>query len=541
MATASKKKTASKASAPQASNKGAQPSAGASWFSPKGALVMLGAGATLGLSAPGFEQWYLAWFGLTPLILASAVETSKRKRFLLGLCFGLGYNYVYLSWYLNLVPLDWLGFDGISGMALAALAWTIVSLHQALLIGLFALIAGLIPITGSFRQKKLQDATKLPAILVLPLLYVLVVNRLGNWPDFLGVPWSMLEYTQYKQTSIIQSASVFGGIGLEWLIVAVNVTIASLIATFSGKAQFKNLQAENKETAYYHCLGMILVYGLFIVTGIWQSQNVKVAATHPVSVVQSGINIDMQKTQRRFNVEDLTNLYDRLLSKRRNELILLTESALPVFLKDSPSTMDWLCNEARSKNLDIIVGAMDKNKVNQPLNGAYAASCNGDIHTQVYHKQYLVPFGEYTPWLVNYMPEWLKRLTNTPAGGGFAPGRGPVNFHIKGKNISPLICFECISPELVARSTREGGELLVNLSDLAWFHKSNCGQQMIAFAVLRAVENRRYFVFAANSGPSAIINPKGKIVTEIGQGGELLLSGKVGFNSQLSPFTLWYR
>jgi Apolipoprotein N-acyltransferase len=86
-----------------------------------------------------------------------------------------------------------------------------------------------------------------------------------------------------------------------------------------------------------------------------------------------------------------------------------------------------------------------------------------------------------------------------------------------------------------------GADLLVNISDLAWFHKSNCGRQMIAFSVFRAVENRRYFIFAANTGPSALIDPRGTIA-EYGQRGESqVVCGKVGLNPQVTPFALWYR
>ena len=135
-------------------------------------LSLLGAGATLGLAAPGFEQWYLAWFGLIPLFLTIYAQTGALKRFAMGLVFGLGYNLIYLSWYLNLLPLDWLGFTGISGFALAGTAWIVVSMHQALLYGLFAWLS------GSILQKRAW-----PAILLVPTLFVLIINRLGNWPD----------------------------------------------------------------------------------------------------------------------------------------------------------------------------------------------------------------------------------------------------------------------------------------------------------------------------------------------------------------------
>jgi apolipoprotein N-acyltransferase len=141
---------------------------------------------------------------------------------------------------------------------------------------------------------------------------------------------------------------------------------------------------------------------------------------------------------------------------------------------------------------------------------------------------------------VNYLPEWIKRLTNTPAGGGFNSGRLPVVLNFERAAIAPLICFETLSPELAASSVRAGGQLLVNVSDLAWFHDSICGKQMIAFSVFRAVENRRDFIFAANTGPSAIIDSHGKIRQISSLDRTDVLTGKVGLNAQLTPFTRWY-
>jgi apolipoprotein N-acyltransferase len=338
---------------------------------------------------------------------------------------------------------------------------------------------------------------------------------------------------------------VIGGIGICALIIATNVTIASFIATFfgGGTKQFKRLAAENKETAFYHCLGMALVLVAVYCLGYQQEGQVKTNATVDTTLVQGGINIDMQKTERRFTIEDLVDNYDKLLANSHDSLVILPEGALPTYLREQPGVMSWLKNKAAEKHLDIVVGSMDRSEANRPYNAAYGITSGGVALPEVYHKRFLVPIGEYTPLLVNYLPEWVKRWTNTPAGGGFAAGKEPVLLDLSRGKIAPLICFESISPEVTAASCRAGGQLLVNISDLAWFHKSDCGQQMLAFAVLRAIENRRYFIFAANTGPSAIIDPTGKITHYLAQGekSKSILNGKVGLNWQPTAFALWYR
>ena len=142
-------------------------------------------------------------------------------------------------------------------------------------------------------------------------------------------------------------------------------------------------------------------------------------------------------------------------------------------------------------------------------------------------------------WFAHF-PEWIKRLTNTPAGGGYSSGESPAILDFGWGKVAPLICFESLSPELVASSVRAGGQLIVNISDLSWFHQSFVGRQMIAFSVFRAIENGRYFIFAANTGPSAIIDPGGRIDELSGQDQDLLLVGKVSLCTCATPFTRWF-
>jgi hypothetical protein len=95
-----------------------------------------------------------AWFGFAPLFLLIYANNSYFKQIMLAGAFGLAYNLVYLHWYLNLAPLDWLGFSGIFGHLLAILAWLSVAIHQALAFVLFAALVSRLPLSGSFTAKR---------------------------------------------------------------------------------------------------------------------------------------------------------------------------------------------------------------------------------------------------------------------------------------------------------------------------------------------------------------------------------------------------
>src|SRR5579875_1610478 len=495
------------------------------------------AGALLGLCAPGFDQWYLAWVGLVPLLLLVASSVSLWQAARRGLTFGL----VYLHWYLGLYPLDWLGFNDWQGRALALAAWLCVALHQGFIVAAFAAACRILPLTGGFLPRKVEERWHLPALVAVPLLWVLVENKVGNAPDLLGVPWSMIEYSQYRQLALLQAARWVGGIGIAALIVMVNVALAGTLATLSRRAAWKSLACATTSGAAIQLLAAALLVSLTASFGLASLSASRLEPKTALGVVQGNINIDMQKTAHRYTLADLTARYRPLIERCPPGICILTESALPTYLHDGGPTAQTLSALARGRQLDLVAGAMDRDRQGRAYNSAFGVTRDGRLVSTVYHKRYLVPFGEYTPRAVEYMPEWVKRLTNTPAGGGFRAGNAPAVLWMSGGRIAPLICFETISPELVAESVRDGGALLVNLSDLAWFHDSMIGQQMLAFSVMRAVESKRYFVFAANSGPSAVIDPDGRITSRSRVDEQTLLLGKVGFLSDLTPFTLWFR
>lgn len=96
--------------------------------------------------------------------------------------------------------------------------------------------------------------------------------------------------------------------------------------------------------------------------------------------------------------------------------------------------------------------------------------------------------------------------------GDFEGGRTYTVFDTPGGRFAVTICYEAIFPDQVRRYVKEGAEFLVNITNDAWFGRSAAPTQHLAMAVLRAVENRRYLVRAANTGISAIVDSSGRIL-----------------------------
>ena len=130
-----------------------------------------------------------------------------------------------------------------------------------------------------------------------------------------------------------------------------------------------------------------------------------------------------------------------------------------------------------------------------------------------YDKLHLVVFGEYVPF-ADYFP-WLQRLTPLPVAA--TPGKRPAGFLVGGYQVAPNICFESVLPHVIRRQVNflraEGRDpdLLVNLTNDGWFWGSSEQEMHLACGVFRAVECRKPFLAAANTGISAWIDGDGRI------------------------------
>jgi apolipoprotein N-acyltransferase len=137
---------------------------------------------------------------------------------------------------------------------------------------------------------------------------------------------------------------------------------------------------------------------------------------------------------------------------------------------------------------------------------------HGDGQIDYYDKVHLLPFGEYVP-LKQFLP-FVHRLV--PAAGDFSPGTRLKPLTSSDLRMGPLICYEAIFPELSRELSHQGVELLLNVTNDAWFGRTSAPYQHLSMAVLRCVETRLPMARAANTGVSAFILSNGKIAKQSG-------------------------
>ncbi|MBW2000510.1 MAG: apolipoprotein N-acyltransferase, partial [Deltaproteobacteria bacterium] len=231
-----------------------------------------------------------------------------------------------------------------------------------------------------------------------------------------------------------------------------------------------------------------------------------------VAVVQG--NID-QSVKWDHNYQKKTmDIYTRLslsAASFRPDLVVWPETSLPFFFQENNDLSKVVFEISKILDSDIIFGSpayeREGNEVRY-YNRVYYLPRGGNI--SFYDKVHLVPFGEYVP-MKRFLP-FVNRLV--PAAGDFTPGRRIEP--LKADLVSPgiLICFEAIFPEIAREHVANGADILVNLTNDAWFGRTSAPFQHLSMAVFRAVENDRPLVRAANTGISAFIDPRGRIYAQ---------------------------
>jgi apolipoprotein N-acyltransferase len=200
--------------------------------------------------------------------------------------------------------------------------------------------------------------------------------------------------------------------------------------------------------------------------------------------------------------------YENMVRATRAQLVVLPETALPLFLQDVPK--DFLRRigaHAMNNHADVLLGVPERDVGEGYFNSVVSV---GSSPTQRYRKSHLVPFGEFIPLrplLASVVQALAIPLTD------FA--RGEVTqrpLAVAGQKVAVNICYEDAFGEEIIRQLPEA-TLLVNVSNVAWFGDSIAPMQHLQIAQMRAIETGRHMLRATNTGMTAVIDPRGAVVS----------------------------
>ena len=196
------------------------------------------------------------------------------------------------------------------------------------------------------------------------------------------------------------------------------------------------------------------------------------------------------------------------------QLVLWPEAATPRGLFFSQRDYDFVTGLAREGNRHLVFGTLDHDFDDAGQRTDYNAAVllpkdAGDA--QLYRKTRLVPFGEYIPLRREFPP--FAWIVGDEVPSDFTPGREPAVWDLGDPaiKIAPLICFEDALGEVGRLPVLRGAQVLVNVTNDAWFNRSSASRQHLHNAVFRAAENRRPLLRCANTGMTAHIDASGRI------------------------------
>lgn len=458
-------------------------------------LVAFASGAVLSFSFPGWDAWFLAWFALVPFLVMLLQPRSARSYAWIAGAFGMGFFGGVNYWLLAMHPLTWLG----PGMTVT-LSLVIVFLAWSLL----ALILSLGSITAftaaGLTLRALGNKGKLgawAAVLVPACFWAAMEYAQAN--GVFGYTWNMLASTQYRTLPLLQATALFGPFPLSALIVAVNAAIAWGIA----RREWKPLAGT---------LSVVVALSGF---GLWWMNRPVTGASVSVAVVQG--NVSQTEKWQRGNEAEIQERYFELSRRVAGaKLVAWPESALPVLLSSTPALYDRFSSEAKARGQAFLTGTFNSTTGADGLPRYYNATTmfGPDGRNMGWDaKKHLVPFGEYLPWRDTLPSLWSKTFTQLNLMAvDMTPGDRPVPFEAPFGRVGSNVCFDSIFPDVMRDTARAGAEMFVLVTNDAWYKKTMALQQHLAHGVLRAVENRRPFLQAANTGASAVVDHTGRIV-----------------------------
>lgn len=223
------------------------------------------------------------------------------------------------------------------------------------------------------------------------------------------------------------------------------------------------------------------------------------------------------------------------------DVVLWPETAITVLHHQAKEYLKFLDESGKENSTAIITGIPYQQGPQEAYPGAYHNSILGlGLADGIYHKQKLVPFGEYMPLPDSWRP--LLGFFNI-AMSQFRPGHADqIGLKYESDELSygiaPFICYEVVYPDFAAKMAKDSG-LLVTISNDAWFGHSIGPKQHLGIARMRALENGRYLLRATNTGITALIDHKGQVVEQLPQFEYGILQADAHIMQGNTPFMIW--
>jgi apolipoprotein N-acyltransferase len=476
-------------------------------------LFAIASGAALALSFPNYNLSLLAWIAVGLLIL-SCLGAQPRAGLLYGFLHGAVFYPLSVPW-IDTVMHQYGNVD----------PWT-----SAGILGLLSVTLAIFP--AFFGWGIAFISTKVPpgknalfACLLAPFLWV-AMEFARTHTIIGGFPWNLAGYAASGSLGLVQLAALTGVYGLSFVLVAWSSLI--VYAILAGRQRVWKVA--------------LVCTGVLILWAVGGQYFVPVATPHHLAhLVQTDFpqSEEYPANWMQLHAGELDQL-ERISvgavqdAPTRPSLIVWPEVPAPFSTQD-PAFAQRAQKIARDSASNFLVGIVDWKRDAQ---GKWLASNTAillnpaGLRVFTYDKIRLVPFGEYVPYrrFLGFAGRLTADIADFTPGTAFSAGKLPDG------SFGVFICYEAIFPAEVREFTRNGAQLLINISNDGWFGRSAAPAQHLMMARVRAVENRRWLLRDTNNGFTASVDPYGRIVAELPTDVRSELDAPYDYRAGLSPY-----
>lgn len=450
---------------------------------------------------------------------------------------GFSFNFIELFWITNSIA----GFTSLP-QYLVTIIMSLLALYMALYLALF---------TGLWHYLRNLPAWQSTfggvfSALTVAAAWILFEDLRSSLLG--GFPWNPLGLTQIDN-QLCNWLFPWGGVRLLSGLVVIFSTGLYLSADALCKKKYKN-------ASLYALFLLVPIVCIALTATAGTPTNMSAQPLKQISKISKATKIVVIQPnipqKEKWLPENREKLIDKMISmtlqsiKERPDLIIWPEAALPLLLEKERALSEHLQKLVILENTSLMLGGprylsvaskkeLDKTDLGETqkklFNSIFLFTPNRPL--QIYNKIKLVPYGEFTP-LADFFPFISKIVPGT----SYSPGDKIHNLTLKQLKIAPSVCFEGVFPAFTAHFFGAGANILINLTNDAWFGNSPGPRQHLLNIRLRALENNSYIIRCANTGISAIINPQGKIEKALPLNQEGLLKALVTPSDQATFYAL---
>ncbi|HVC95130.1 MAG TPA: apolipoprotein N-acyltransferase [Pirellulales bacterium] len=520
------------------------------------ALGMLGS-VLLFLAFPPVDLWWLAWAAPVSWVYLIRLRDLPGRRpyralWLAGSCFWLGVLY----WLcLPYPPASWIG-------------WLALSFYLGVYLPTFVAMS-----------RVAVHRLRCPAVVAAPVVWAGL--ELAQAHVITGFSMASLGHSQYRWIDLIQISDLTGHYGVSFVVMFVAACLARMCRTGPRSGTRERSEGRYPTNAPNSCVSgdirdcwtawplapLVVVVAVVLAYGHWRVGAAELRKGAKIALIQGSVDCELKHDPAR---QDLIQRQYLELSHAACEadpdldLVIWPETMYRdshcTFSKDATPPPDW---PGTVDEFEEYKASMSSNKsrigetalwLQTPLllgidsmhfgrdsiehyNSALYVDRQGRLGPR-YDKTHLVLFGEYVPFAKQF--PWLYQLT--PLGGGLEPGVALPTFRAGEAKLAANICYESVLAHVVRdqvdRLRRQGDEpdVLVNLTNDGWFRGSNELDLHLVCGVFRAVECRKPFLIAANTGLSASIDANGRILKRGPRRETAVLVADVRLDGRASPY-----